>query len=176
MKNSIEKTIKIIKRTFIGFGAFAIIAMVAAISSEDTEPKQAVAKTEEVKPVTKPIETKPATVEPEPIKNNEQEEKEQIIFETLKNSYEGVAKVTFDSKMKSFSVEPTDPNFVMELAQVINGENLESYNYLVSSFQEGSQNIENTLGKGYVLTLLNPANPANSLIVLMDGEVIYKFK
>jgi hypothetical protein len=170
MKNTIKKIVKVLKITFISFGILAILVVIAAINSEDTEPEKAAAKVEEVGPVA----AKPEPVKEEPVVDNAL--MEQVFFQTLKDSYKGTAEVTFDSKTKSFNIKPTDDAFTLGVGQIINGQNLESYNSLLDAFKTGSKNLQEAMGNGYTLNLLNPVNPDNILIIAMDGEIVYKFK
>ena len=103
-----------------------------------------------------------------------QESLEQITLGILQSSYTN-ANVTFDKEMKAYTILPTDDSMMLAITMVSNGGMKDDYNLLVDGFVELSKEIEKTLGSGYILSMNNPANPDNTLLMVMDGIVVYNF-
>jgi hypothetical protein len=129
------------------------------------------AKTEPVeveKVEAKPVEAKPVQ---EPVVSQSDLE-EQALY-TLKISYMDIAEVTFDKENMTYTILPTDPNFKNALIQIQAGEFASEWDKVEESYKSVSVSVKETVGTGYSVTLANPFNPSNVLLLAMDGVVIY---
>lgn len=175
MKNAMKKTVKILKWSAIGMGvlfALVIVALIKDISNDDVQANQI----KEVKTVeeTKQIEKVDTNVQAIQTDKDNKESLEQITLGILQSSYSN-ANVTFDKEMKAYTILPTDDSMMLAITMVSNGGMKDDYNLLVDGFVELSKEIEKTLGSGYILSMNNPANPDNTLLMVMDGIVVYNF-
>ena len=94
----------------------------------------------------------------------------------MENSFEGMANVTYSSEDKAFLIEPTDQEMKTALILLLEGSTPEinaSWEYLKDSFVTASNSIKDTVGERYQIHMLNPMNNENSLLIVMDGVVIY---
>jgi hypothetical protein len=174
-ENNMRKIFKFIKRTlFVVGGLFALlfISLLIDISNDDEQAAQEVTapveEDKEAKPVVEPI--KAAPVAP-PVPT--QAEKEQKSLEILQNSFAGNATITFDKEMKAFNILSTDPAFAQAMTFVASGNLSEEFETMKAQFVDGSKSLQSSLGSGYIINLQNPLNPDNTLLMVMDGIVVY---
>ena len=127
--------------------------------------------------------------ESEEVEETEVEEKSELIssenegilppefaLSLMENSFEGMANVTYSSEDKAFLIEPTNQEMKAALILLLEGTTPEinaSWESLKDSFVTASNSIKDTVGEGYQIHLLNPMNNENSLLIVMDGVVIY---
>lgn len=107
--------------------------------------------------------------------NNEaQEALEQMALDTLEESFEGMAEVTFDRDSKLYKITPTDPAFEKELVMMNEGIiEKEAWDTLVDNFAYLSDSMKGLVGNGYSITLMNPSNSDKYLLMITDGKVEY---
>lgn len=98
---------------------------------------------------------------------------DEAILVILQDNF-GKENVTFDKELMTFSIVPADEGFLTELAAALEGDAdaIESWNTMVENFVSLSNSI-NDLGSGYILSITNPTNPDNTLLMVMDGIVFY---
>jgi hypothetical protein len=94
----------------------------------------------------------------------------------LEANFEGSATVEYDAEESSFNITPTDPAFVAEAIQVMEGsaQALKDWASLVESMKGLSESIAELIPDQY-LQVVNPDNPELSLLILLDGYVDYNF-
>jgi len=97
-----------------------------------------------------------------------------IALGLLEENFEGIGIVSYREDEKSFCVTPTDPAFVAGAMEVMDGnaEVLESWTVMVESMVGLSKSISKTL-PGHYLQIVNPVNDELSLLIVLDGLVIY---
>lgn len=127
--------------------------------------------------------------ESEEIEETEVEEKSELIsnedegvvspelaLSLMESSFEGIANVTYSSEDKAFLIEPTDQEIKTAVILLQEGSTPEinaSWEYLKDSFVSASNSIKDNVGAGYQIHLLNPMNNENTLLIIIDGVVIY---
>ncbi|ANZ68806.1 hypothetical protein [Pediococcus claussenii] len=107
-----------------------------------------------------------------------QELSENSILNSVRESYKSIGKVSFDGSTKTYSLLPTASSFVKPLRQIIanpNQANEANFDQMVTNFKTTSKSIENDLGKGYTLQLLNPDKANQKLLAVKDQNVTYNF-
>ena len=146
---------------FIGI---TLLAVTLGACSEDvtSEPAEKEPVTE-IKKESKPPKEKPKA----------SEEDEQKMLEELQAAITG-SDVTFNKKLKMYTIELEGDQMIYEIASMESGEmSKESWYNLVDQTKETSEHIKSKLGSGYSVALTNPANPDKSILLIMDGMVIY---
>ena len=99
---------------------------------------------------------------------------EDMLFEVLKDSMEGTGDVSFDRENKTFIITPTSEDFGTEFLMMVSGaKSDQDWNFMVDSFEELSRTIQDALGDGYALTMANPSNSENVILVIIDGVTVY---
>ena len=135
-------------------------------------------KTEEVvkkEPVKK---EEPAPVKKEEPKKDDskaQEFLEDKHLEILQNSYDGMSSVKFNREEKMFVVTPTNEDLIMAITMVMSGNPglQQNWDELVGSFVDMSATMKENLGDGYSISMSNPVNTDNIILIVMNGTVIY---
>ncbi len=119
--------------------------------------------------------------EEEPVIENVEEETkvdiELLEKESLAMIKEGlveVGDVGFLKEEKTFTITPTDPNFMGDvmLAAEGNKESLDSWNGMVEVFVSFSDSLSKSLS-GYTISIINPGNTDNVILMIKDGIVVY---
>ncbi|UKL30000.1 hypothetical protein [Bacillus phage PK2] len=94
----------------------------------------------------------------------------ELYLDIMKKNFAGTAEVTYNEEMKSFDILPTDPAFAQELAMILSGQmSIDEWNLLVDSMAETSEQ----LGADYVITMKNPVNSDNYILMVGNGVIIY---
>ena len=155
-----------ILKGFVVLLVIVISLIVIIVSCSDTEEEPA-AEPEEV------VEGEPEEVEEE-LQDNEA--LEQLALAIMQDNFEGMADIEFVQEEKTFYITPTDPAFTVEVVNAFEGDPgaLEGWNGLVDSFKGMSETMGETL-PGYWISLRNPVNLENVLLIVSDGSVIYNF-
>ena len=150
---------KVIK--FIGITFLAVT--LGACSEETTSEPVKKEPAAEVKKETKPVKEEAKTTAKD----------EQKMLKDLQVALSG-SNVTFNEKLKMYTVELQGEQMIYEIASMESGEmSKESWYNLVDQTKETSEHIKSKLGSGYSVALTNPANPDKSILLIMDGMVIY---
>ncbi|MHC5099819.1 hypothetical protein ACYSNN_08345 [Peptoniphilus genitalis] len=106
-------------------------------------------------------------------------EKESGMLSIFKSSFSGFANVEFNKEYKVYHIIPTDPNFENDAITIYNNSNdpelMKVWNELIYQFKDGSRLMQEELGDGYGVALVNPSNQDNYLILAKDGVIIYDF-
>lgn len=154
--------------------------------SEETETEleveEIVDKPEETEEVNEPeVETKEESSEvkekPEPISSEDEGIlPPEFALSLMESNFEGMANVTYSSEDKAFLIEPTDQEIQTALILLLEGSTPEinaSWEFLKDSFVSTSNSLKDSVGAGYQIHLLNPMNNENTLLIIIDGVVIY---
>ncbi len=96
----------------------------------------------------------------------------ELILPILEESYEGIATIDYSAETETFSITPTDPAFVSDILAVQTGDidAIIEWNNLVANTCELSETIS-----GYIISIVNPLNTENALLLVYDGMVLYDF-
>lgn len=100
---------------------------------------------------------------------------EQAMLLVMEDNF-GKGYVTLDSELKVFSVVPKDGATFMAgviAAQEGSEEDVAAWNYVVESMTTLSESIRDNVGAGYTLSVTNPMNEENTLLMVMDGVIFY---
>lgn len=126
------------------------------------------------KPTSKPVVEKEAEKPAEPVeKPADNSFKEDVMLEDMRNSYDGVATVTFEPDPGIYKVTPS-PELAIEIGEMMDGtRSKDSWYGLVDGFEQLSERIKDDVGPGYGLALINPVNNDKTLLLLADGTVLY---
>lgn len=82
--------------------------------------------------------------------------------------------IEFVKEVKTFALTPTDPEFTIELLEMIDGtRSLADWNLLVESMASVSNSLEDMLGEGYLLAVHNPIQSDKVILGIMDGFILY---
>ena len=170
MKNTMKKVVKFAKWAMIGMGilfALVLIILVKDISNDDTQviTAEKIEEPKEVETIAQPIQTD----------KKASSALEQVHLEILQDSFKETAQVTFDEEKKAFKIQPIDDGMITAIAMVSNGGLQSEYTLMINNFVEMSKMLEQNLGSGYTLAMLNPANPDNVILMIMDGQIVYNF-
>ena len=121
-----------------------------------------------------------AKIEEEKAKEKEKEnkekelvEKEEQVLSILEENFDQFGKVEFNKEHKNYTIIPTDPNLVSEINLIATGVFPEDWDNMVESFVELSNSLTNQLGSEYSVSLTNPANHENILILVRNGVLLY---
>ncbi|QIW88602.1 hypothetical protein P59_233 [Bacillus phage P59] len=178
------------KKLMVGTVVLSVGLILGACSSEEAlqeKPEKEVAVQKEEKA---PKEEKKKEVAPkeeiedkgsenvEPVEPPEPEEdikaKEEVMLGLFKDNFGSSADITFDPESKMYKITPLEGGMALELAQMIQGTlSTDSWYDLVDSTKGVSNNLLDQLGSGYSISLVNPANHDNVLLLVMDGVVLY---
>lgn len=159
------------KKAFLGLTVVGILLFGACSDMGETveekkEPVEEVVEKEKVEVVEEVEEIKE-----EPVDNSALE---QLMLTIMQDNFKGIADVTFNAENKAYIILPTDDGFTQELFGVINGAlPKDSWNGLLESSKDMSNAIKEQVGPGYQVHMLNPTNPDNTILSLMDGIVFY---
>lgn len=119
------------------------------------------------------IEEEKAKEEEKENKEKELAEKEEQVLSILEENFDQVGKAEFNKENKNYTIIPTDPNLVSEINLIAAGVFPEDWDYMVESFVELSNSLANQLGSEYSVSLTNPANHENILILVRNGVLLY---
>jgi hypothetical protein len=110
------------------------------------------------------------------VEQQDNEALEQAVLKLMQDSFEGTADIEFVQEEETFYITPTDPAFILDLVDMGAGEShaLEAWDSFVDEFKVMSETMGETL-PGYWVSLRNPANPDNLLLIASDGSIIYNF-
>lgn len=79
----------------------------------------------------------------------------------------------FDEEEKVFSIIPPE-EVALELTLMKEGHmERDDWEMLRENMVELSKSIKENLGEGYIISLLNPVNTDNTLLMVVDGLVVY---
>lgn len=85
-----------------------------------------------------------------------------------------VADIKLDRDEKTFSITITQDEVIHELAMVFNGElSIDNWHGLVDSIEYMANSINDLLGGGYTVEIVNPLNTENVLLIIYDGVILY---
>ena len=100
---------------------------------------------------------------------------EAILLTQLQKSFEGVADVSFQA-VKMFTITPTDSDFKTAILAMLSGTvTKDDWNDMTENIRTMSQAMQEKYGSGYVISVLNPENTENTLLMVKDGNVTYNF-
>lgn len=121
-----------------------------------------------------------AKIEEEKAKEKEKEnkekelvEKEEQVLSILEENFDQFGKVEFNKEHKNYTIIPTDPSLVSEINLIAAGVFPTDWDYMAESFVELSNSLTNQLGSEYSVSLTNPANHENILILVRNGVLLY---
>lgn len=167
-----------------GFIVLFILAMIGAgIEDNASEPKEQkekpkVEEQKETKKVEEPKEESKEESKKEPREEvNDLNDREFLIESQLaifQENFKGIADVKYHEEAKAFQVFPTDPGFSIELAEILEGSrSSDDWDFLVESTVQTSESSKKILGSGYSITIMNPINSENVILLVQDGKVLY---
>lgn len=147
---------------------------------EKEEEQKAKKELEEKEEELKKKEEELAKIEEEKAKEKEKEnkekelvEKEEQVLSILEENFDQFGKVEFNKEHKNYTIIPTDPSLVSEINLIAAGVFPTDWDYMVESFVELSNSLTNQLGSEYSVSLTNPANHENILILVRNGVLLY---
>lgn len=130
------------------------------------------AKAKEEEEARKAEEEKKAKEEAEAKAKAEEESKISKAFSLLEENFSAVANVEYDENNKAFVMLPTDPIFAEVVNLVKQGEMLTEWDQLCGSMLSASWSINEFLGDGYSIVMLNPNKTSEVILEVSDGSII----
>ena len=183
---------------FIGLVVLFVLAAIGESDEESAEPNEP--ETEEVEMVEEPVEDVEAEEEVEEVAQEaeevaeEVEEVEEEEFEIeesispedermlktylalamMENNFEGTATIDYDEENDAITVFPTDPDFASAILFLQTGDlSMDNWYELRDSYAYMSEELGKAVGEGIIISLLNPSNPDNTILTVVDGVVFY---
>ena len=100
-----------------------------------------------------------------------------LILGVLRKNYDGVANVELDENNKTYRIIYTNEDFIYAIKMIVDVDNpdtelIEVWDSIVENFVLLSKSISEVL-PGYKLSLVNPANADYTLLIVLDGAVVY---
>ena len=120
-------------------------------------------------------------VEPEPeeeaVEITPEEERQlrtSLAVSLMERSFENTATIRYNEESDSITILPTDEDFAMAIMFLISGDiPMSEWYTLRDSFVEMSLSINENVGEGITISLLNPSNPDLTILTVVDGIVFY---
>lgn len=173
-----QKVIKIV--VGVGLLLFFLMLLIGGcatnLSTKDT-PKEV--------PVAEPADDEEEAAEPAPKKKAEPKEDlkkepldttsadEKAMLDIFRENFPD-SEVTFEKKQKMYMIKLNDGPITTELAQMVSGTmGKEPWYNLVDATVSASNNVKSAVGPGYSISLTNPANEENIILLVTDGVVMY---
>ena len=98
---------------------------------------------------------------------------EQNILRVLQDAND-MAYVSFDKDNLEYIYLPTDADLVRDINAIAEGTlDMEVWNLMIDEFIAMSEGLQEALGPGYRIVLLNPIRSDLMLLIIMDGKVYY---
>ncbi|WP_295746046.1 DUF308 domain-containing protein [uncultured Limosilactobacillus sp.] len=105
-----------------------------------------------------------------------QEQKESAVLRQLQKAYSKLGTVSFDSADKTFKVTPTNDEMKQALSQLSQRPDQADqmgWPKFTKSIRETSSQLDNVLGNGYSISLLNPSDDSKALYTAKDGKTTF---
>ena len=142
---------------------------------EETEIEEEEAEAEEEEPIEE------AVAEPEPeeeaVEITPEEERQlrtSLAVSLMESSFKNTATIRYSEESDSITILPTDEDFAMAIMFLISGDiPMSEWYTLRDSFVEMSLSINENVGEGITISLLNPSNPDLTILTVVDGIVFY---
>ena len=166
-----NKTVKIILSV-----VFGMIFIVVIFSGGEKEPsKEVLDSTESIEIQEKNESIQESTPEPK-LEEESADDLDYMIDVTLdvmKESFEGMGEVSFNKEQKTFILDITDEAFKNDIEFLIigNDDAWEEWSNMVDDFKDSSKAIYEATECS--ITILNPENKDNMILIVMNGVVIY---
>src|SRR5699024_859525 len=98
---------------------------------------------------------------------------EQEVLNIMNREMGSYVSAEFDAENKVYKLTPIDPDFIGGTRLIPEGMFTEEWNAVADSITELSLANMDTIGSGYHIQLMNPDNPDNFLLWVIDGIVMY---
>ena len=188
---------------FIGLVVFFVLAAIGESDEESTEsiePETEEVEMVEEPEVEEPVEEVEAEEEVEEVAQEaeevveEIEEVEEEEFEVeesispedermlktylalamMENNFEGTATIDYDEENDAITILPTDPDFATAIVFLQTGDlPMDTWYELRDNYAYMSEELGKAVGEGIVISLLNPSNPDNTILSVVDGVIFY---
>lgn len=97
-----------------------------------------------------------------------------MAYVTLEKNFEGMARIDYDETNDTMRIIPTDQNFTMEILFMMSGvTGTEEWDALVENFQTLSESMSGLVDEDIMLSLVNPENEENTILLVQNGYIIY---
>lgn len=99
-----------------------------------------------------------------------------VVEQILKENFVGLAEISINETDKVINIIPTDSDLISDILAVYDGDSIavEAWNGMVENMISMSKSME-ALAPGYVLSISNPVNTDNTLLMVYKGYVTYDF-
>lgn len=99
---------------------------------------------------------------------------EQEVLQLFQEAFQTTGNVTFNQVDKTYLITPTNPTFVHEMQSILNGElPLTLWTDLVDRTVQLSTALQDELGSGYSIVIVNPFNAGEMFLAVSDGHVLF---
>lgn len=93
---------------------------------------------------------------------------------TLDGNFEAIGRIDYDEDNDAIRLIPTDPDFSKEILYMMTGvTGTEEWDGMVESLQGLSESLTGLVDEDIYLSLVNPENESNTILLLQDGHIIY---
>ncbi|MFB9769464.1 hypothetical protein [Lactiplantibacillus modestisalitolerans] len=99
--------------------------------------------------------------------------KEKSILSQLQSNYEKIGEVSFDREAKTFTIKPTNKDYVksLNIIKKYPDDNQKAIDTITNNFKQLSSSIKKNLAAGYTVQLQRP-DQATLLLKVRDGQVL----
>jgi len=159
-------------------GMYSMVALLLATgcsADEVTEVEET--KVEEVVEVEEEPKVEEVIEEVEEVELDDVIDRESRILmavSTMSDNYEGMGEIDYDEGDDAIRIIPTDPAFIKELLYMMTGvTGTEDWDGMVESLQGLSESLSGLVDEDIYLSLVNPENEDNTILLMQDGNIIY---
>ena len=147
-----------------------------AKETEAEEPVEEVEAEEEVEEVAKETEEVVEEDEVEESISPEDERKLRTLLALamMEENFDGVATIDYNEEQDAITILPTDPGFASAILFLQTGDlSMDTWYELRDNYVYMSEELGKAVGEGVIISLLNPSNPDNTILTVVDGVIFY---
>ena len=92
----------------------------------------------------------------------------------MEENFDGVATIDYDEEQDVITILPTDPGFASAILFLQTGDlSMDTWYELRDNYAYMSEELGKAVGEGVIISLLNPSNPDNTILTVVDGVIFY---
>lgn len=139
---------------------------------EETKVEDTVEEVAEVEEVVEEVEEVEEEVDLDDV--IDRESRIVLAVATLDGNFDAIGKIDYDEGNDAIRLIPTDPDFSKEILYMMTGiTGTEEWDGMVESLQGLSESLTGLVDEDIYLSLVNPENEDNTILLLQDGNIIY---
>lgn len=161
----------------LGMYSLVVLLLATGCSADEVaevEETKVEDKVEEVTEVEEVVEVEEEVEEVELDDVLDRESRIVLALATLEGNFEAIGRIDYDESNDAIRFIPTDPNFSKEILYMMTGvTGTEEWDGMVESLQGLSESLTGLVDEDIYLSLVNPENEDNTLLLIQDGVVMY---